>query len=56
MDWVRTLEADGRVLVALAHDATLENGIPLYPQRLNGWKGGQWNKQIRKPVAQMYGV
>lgn len=53
MGLVRTLESDGRVFVALAHDATLEKGMPLYPEMLNGWKGGQWNKQIRKLVAQM---
>lgn len=50
MDWVRRLEADGRVFVALAHDATLEKGMPLYPERLNGWKEEQWGKQICKNV------
>ena len=54
-DLLRKLEADGRVFVALAHDATLEKGMPLYPERLNGWNESQWNKQISELVAQMYG-
>lgn len=42
---IRRLDGD-RVLVALAHDASLEGTMPEYPQRLNEWKGSAWKRKL----------
>jgi glyoxylase-like metal-dependent hydrolase (beta-lactamase superfamily II) len=48
------LRRGGDVLIALAHDAILEGVMPLYPEKLNGWKGSQWKQHLDKMVKQMY--
>ncbi|KAL7793962.1 beta-lactamase-like protein [Trichoderma afarasin] len=51
---VNQLQSGGNVMAALAHDAILEGLMPLYPEKLNGWKGAQWKQDIDDIVEQMY--
>lgn len=51
---VNMLQSGGDVMAALAHDAILEGLMPLYPEKLNGWKGAQWKQDIDDIVEQMY--
>ncbi|EHK18319.1 uncharacterized protein TRIVIDRAFT_68342 [Trichoderma virens Gv29-8] len=51
---VNVLQSGGDVLAALAHDAILEGRMPLYPKKLNGWKGSQWKQSIDDSVREMY--
>jgi glyoxylase-like metal-dependent hydrolase (beta-lactamase superfamily II) len=55
IDKVNTLQSGGDVLAALAHDAILEGRMPLYPEKLNGWKGAPWKQSIDDTVRKIYG-
>lgn len=47
----RQLEAEGCVMIALAHDALLEGRMPEYPLKVNGWRASAWKKEIDEEVA-----
>lgn len=51
---IRLLEAQGDVLVALAHDAGLEGKMPEYPATLNKWKGSSWKHDHDAMLAKVY--
>lgn len=51
---INELQSGGDVLVALAHDAILEGRMPVYPDKLNGWKKASWKDSIDNEVAQTY--
>ena len=51
---VRTLEKDESIFVALPHDATLDEHMPLFPKSLNGWKHSSWKESLDKHVASIY--
>jgi glyoxylase-like metal-dependent hydrolase (beta-lactamase superfamily II) len=38
VDKIQELDASDHVLVILAHDRSIRNTIPLFPQTINGWK------------------
>ncbi|EGR47090.1 uncharacterized protein TRIREDRAFT_109325 [Trichoderma reesei QM6a] len=42
MERLRKLDQDDTVFVALAHDATLDGKMPVYPATLNGWRESAW--------------
>ena len=48
---IRALDKRGNVLVALAHDASLEGRMPEYPHPLNGWKGSKWHQDLCAAVC-----
>lgn len=52
---VRELEHEGIVLIALAHDAILEEKMPLYPEEVSGWKGSNWKTEVDAAVKFLYG-
>jgi glyoxylase-like metal-dependent hydrolase (beta-lactamase superfamily II) len=54
IEMVRVLDAEGSVLVALAHDAILEGRMPLYPKALNGWRGESWKREVDDVVKRTY--
>ncbi|KAJ9602620.1 hypothetical protein H2200_012813 [Cladophialophora chaetospira] len=51
---IRELEKHSPVLVALAHDATLDGLMPLYPTAVNGWKVSEWKKKLDKGLHKDY--
>ena len=51
---IRTLERQGIVLIALAHDARLDGAMPEYPQAINGWKGSSWKKALDQELTRDY--
>ena len=52
---IRLLEREGNVFVALAHDAMLEERMPLYPDSLKNWKTAAWKKDLDQAVQAAYG-
>ena len=51
---IRTLDKTGKVLVALAHDSYLVDKMPEYPEKLNGWKGSAWKKELDTVLSRDY--
>ncbi|KIY01375.1 uncharacterized protein Z520_02927 [Fonsecaea multimorphosa CBS 102226] len=51
---VRDLDNDESFLVALPHDATLDGIMPLYPEKLNGWRNSQWKKDLDTRIATLF--
>ncbi|KIW65757.1 hypothetical protein PV04_07985 [Phialophora macrospora] len=43
----QSLHSSDRVFVALAHDAQVDGIIPLYPQKLNGWRANGLKSKVR---------
>ena len=54
IDKIRHLEKRGDVLVALAHDASLEGKMPEYPEQVNGWRHSRWKKELDEQLARDY--
>lgn len=51
---IRTLEKKGSVLVALAHDAKLDDVMPVYPETLNGWKTSAWKAKLDEQLSKEF--
>jgi glyoxylase-like metal-dependent hydrolase (beta-lactamase superfamily II) len=46
----RSLHSNESVFVALAHDAQIDGIMPVYPQRLNGWRASGLKAKVRTTV------
>jgi glyoxylase-like metal-dependent hydrolase (beta-lactamase superfamily II) len=46
----QALHSSPEVFVALAHDAQVDGIIPIYPQRLNGWRKSELKGRVRTDV------
>ena len=47
-------EANGNLLMALAHDSYLVGKMPEYPQSLNGWKASKWKQELDTVLSKDY--
>lgn len=50
------VDAEGNVFVALPHDASLMGIMPLFPERISGWKGSAWERELEERIARLYPV
>jgi glyoxylase-like metal-dependent hydrolase (beta-lactamase superfamily II) len=51
---VRHLDDDANVFVALPHDASLMDILPLFPEVMNGWSHSEWKLALDKKVTSLY--
>ncbi|KAI8940647.1 hypothetical protein NX059_001917 [Plenodomus lindquistii] len=45
--WLQELDADERIFVIIAHDATVRDGVDHFPKPLNDWREKGWGKSLK---------
>lgn len=44
---LQELDCDENIFVIIAHDSTVRDGVPHFPESLNAWKEKGWGKKLR---------
>lgn len=45
--WLQELDADERIFVIIAHDATVRDGVEHFPSTINDWKARGWGTALK---------
>lgn len=44
---LQELDCDENIFVIIAHDSTVRDGVPHFPEDLNDWKASGWGKKLK---------